>query len=91
MPRICPPACYCVAVIPQGGIRFHVTSLAGCLLLPGTPLRLLPAVAVQVAAEDYDQVVLAAMAEEDEDEVSRLAASEGHQDIICPCSTQLSD
>ena len=47
-------------------MRFQITSLSGSLLLPETPLRMTPSVAVRVPPGDYDQVVRASEASEAE-------------------------
>ncbi|GAX76612.1 hypothetical protein CEUSTIGMA_g4058.t1 [Chlamydomonas eustigma] len=41
----------------KAGVRFWVTTLTGSLLLPDTPLVLVPAVAVRVPPEQYDNIM----------------------------------
>ena len=49
--------------LAQANVRFQITSLSGSLLLPDTPLRLTPSVAVRVPPAEYNRVVQASEAE----------------------------
>ena len=58
------PLAHCSSL--QINVRFQITSLSGSLLLPVTPLRMTPSVAVRVPPDDYDRVVQASEAPEAE-------------------------
>ena len=61
----------------QINVRFQITSLSGSLLLPVTPLRMTPSVAVRVPPDEYDRVVQASEAPEAE----VIAAVRGPQEV----------